>query len=277
MIIKFIESVLFISLTVLSLSFGTNITPTISAEEIVVQKELAATSQSCPLDMEEVSGSFCPTVQHKCIKGGKNRKFEKDGQQMPYYCDEYQKGFAKCEGNPQPKHFCIDKYEYPGKMQIPTVMVSWYKAKELCEAKGKRLCGNDEWITACEGPEHLPYPYGWERDSTKCNIDHTWMAYNEQKLASNNPTVWGPEVDRLSKRVPSGSMPGCVSPYGIYDMTGNVDEWTVNITEKNRKFMSRFQGGHWAKGARNRCRPATTSHDEKFAFYCEGFRCCKDI
>ena len=38
------------------------------------------------------------------------------------------------------------------------------------------------------------------------------------------------EINRLSQRVPSGEMRGCVSPYGVRDMGGNVDEWAVNVT-----------------------------------------------
>jgi formylglycine-generating enzyme required for sulfatase activity len=232
---------------------------------------------SCKDGMIEIKGSYCSRLLHKCISGGKNNKFKKTEEPLPYYCDEYKKEYAKCVGTEKLKNFCIDKYEYPNVVGvIPMVMVSWYKAKELCEAKGKRLCGDDEWTLACEGPDRLPYTYGWKRDAGACNIDHLWIAPNNGKLESKNPKVYGPEVDRLSKRVPAGSMPGCKSPYGVMDMGGNVDEWTLNVTHHAKPYKSIFKGGHWAKGARNRCRPITSSHNENTAYYAEGFRCCSD-
>jgi len=66
------------------------------------------------------------------------------------------------------------------------------------------------------------------------------------------------------------------------DMGGNVDEWAVNVTGHGKPYQSIFKGGHWVGGgergggARNRCRPATDSHNEVTAYYAEGFRCCAD-
>jgi hypothetical protein len=272
---------LYLLMLVLITSCTTKINKTID-EKIYIPKisdviNSLKLSNPCRDGMLEVKGSYCSSILHHCIKGGKNNKFKKSGEPLPYYCDEYEKGYAKCMGTESAKNFCMDKYEYPNVAgAIPMVMVSWYKAKELCEADGKRLCGDDEWTLACEGPERLPYTYGWKRDATACNIDHLWIAPNNGKLASKDPKIWGPEVDRLSKRVPSGSMPGCKSSYGIMDMGGNVDEWALNVTHNAKPYKSIFKGGHWAKGARNRCRPVTSSHSEETEYYAEGFRCCSN-
>ena len=238
-----------------------------------------STPSRCPLQMVEVSGNYCTDVMHRCIKGGRTHTEEETEEPEPYYCDAYQPGFAKCLEKEEPKHFCIDVFEYPNqKGAIPMVMVSWYEAKRLCEVQGKRLCGDDEWTLACEGPERLPFPYGWARDSTACNIGHLWIQPNDGILGSRTatPAEIQAEVDRLSRRVPSGSMPGCKSPYGVMDMTGNVDEWARNVTDDGKPYQSSFKGGHWISGARNRCRPVTVSHDENTYYYCEGFRCCAD-
>lgn len=70
-----------------------------------------------------------------------------------------------------PVRVCVDEYEYPNKAgEPPARLVSWRALKDACEAQGKRLCDEHEWTTACEGEEHLPYPYGWRRDNTACNI-----------------------------------------------------------------------------------------------------------
>jgi sulfatase modifying factor 1 len=242
----------------------------------------AATPASAPCKpgMLEVKGLYCLDVMHRCVKGGRTHTQEPTEEPEPFYCDSYQPGFAHClDGKQVPKHFCIDQYEYPNQAgTIPTVMVSWYEAKRLCEAQGKRLCGDDEWTLACEGPERFPYPYGWTRDRAACNIDRLWIQPNDAILGSRSASQIQiqAEVDRLSKRVASGSMPRCKSPYGVMDMAGNVDEWTVNITLEGKPYASAFKGGHWISGARNRCRAVTVSHDESTYYYSEGFRCCAD-
>ncbi len=246
--------------------------PPAQTEEAPVQH-----SDRCPAGMLEVQGKFCPAIMHRCVKGGKTKDGEKTDYPDPYYCEEYKEGWSKCFGKEQPKHFCMDEYEWPNrKGAIPRVMVSWYEAKRLCEEQGKRLCGDDEWTLACEGPERLPYTYGWKRDRTACNIDKQWMKPDDGILGikDGGAEKIAAEVDRLSQRVPSGSMPRCKSPYGVMDMGGNVDEWAVNVTLGGKPYMSIFKGGHWCSGARNRCRPTTESHDETTAYYAEGFRCC---
>jgi len=239
-----------------------------------------AARSSCPEHMLEVQGAYCEDVMHRCIKGGRSHTGDDADEPEPFYCDVYQSGYAKCFGKEDPKHFCIDEFEYPNqKGALPMVMVSWYEAQRLCGLEDKRLCGDDEWTLACEGPERAPYPYGFVRDRTACNIDRLWLSPNDGLLANKAApkAEIDAEVDRLSKRVPSGSMPRCRSSYGVMDMTGNVDEWAVNVTLDGKPYRSVFKGGHWVSGARNRCRPVTTSHDETTAYYAEGFRCCADL
>lgn len=224
---------------------------------------------SCPTDMIKVAGEYCPEVEQICLEydetiinvNGKVR------------CLRFAP--TKCLSK-QRKHmsFCIDTYEWPNKKDaIPEVMVSWFQMKSNCEALGKRLCKDVEWEFACEGEGALPYPYGLNRGENICNIDRPWRAFDAGKLA--NPKTRQAEVDRLSQRVSSGSMPNCISPFGVYDMTGNVDESVVNSS--GNPYKSGEKGGHWCKGARNRCRPMTTIHNEYFQFYEIGGRCCKDL
>jgi hypothetical protein len=236
-------------------------------------------SEHCPAGMLEVDGLYCTALMHHCVKGGKTSDRQPTDYPDPYYCDEYKQEKVACLGKEEPKHFCIDEYEWPNqKGAIPQVMVTWYESKRLCEEQGKRLCGDDEWTLACEGPEHLPYTYGWKRDRTACNIDKPWIKPDDGALSVKDGGAERieAEVARLSQRVPSGAVPGCKSPYGVMDMGGNVDEWAVNVTLHGKPFMSIFKGGHWCSGARNRCRPTTESHDETTAYYAEGFRCCAD-
>src|SRR5262249_62090169 len=82
------------------------------------------------------------------------------------------------------------------------------------------------------------------------------------------------EVERLDQRVPSGSMPRCVSPFGIYDLNGNMNEWVVRPKQKYPD-RSGLKGGWWGP-VRGRCRPTVAFHKEEDFGYEEGFRCCKD-
>jgi hypothetical protein len=223
--------------------------------------ELAA---GCSSDMVEVEGEYCASVEQRCVRwldGGKH---------FPRRCAEFQPTGA-CLGATTTKHFCIDRYEFPNHAGAkPTVMRSWVEAQAACQAQGKRLCGDSEWTLACEGAERLPYPYGTKRDAKACNIDKPHQAVDEAALA--DPRRRDEEAARLWQAEPSGSRDGCVSPYGVFDMTGNVDEWVVN--ESHHPHKSGSKGGYWGP-VRDRCRPMTTVHAEDFAFYQLGFRCCK--
>ena len=153
-------------------------------------------------------------------------------------------------------------------------MVNWYEAEDLCADEGKRLCNEDEWTFACEGEEATPYPYGYTRDATACVIDQPWRPFHESALRPRDGANAAAELDRLWQGVPSGSQPRCRSPFGVYDLTGNVDEWTRTVREGERPSI--LKGGYWGP-VRTRCRPATRSHDENHIFYQQGVRCCSDV
>ena len=239
---------------------------------------------NCPDDMVEVDGSFCPIVEQVCLKYLDKpicNKYDPldptkclPGQlREPARCAEYRYP-SKCLSKTLRKaHFCIDKYEGGVKKgEFPPYMKSWLDGKVECEAKGKRLCIDYEWTLACEGPSMKPYPYGYKRDSSACNIDKDQRkGFDHSKVFRFTPQM----LAWLDQRVAAGSMPNCVSDYGVYDMTGNVDEATVN--ESGVPYKNALKGGHWVKGARNRCRPETTQHPESFANYESSIRCCKNI
>jgi len=214
--------------------------------------------------MVEVEGDYCPYLEQKCL-----RWLDPETKMR---CAEFAPT-SKCQSKTTKKHFCIDRYEWPNKVgEKPVVMKTWFEAKDSCTSVGKRLCGDSEWTVACEGEEHLPYPYGYARNSDACNIDKPHPEVNE--VALGNPATRDAEAARLDQRDPSGSHESCVSPYGVYDMTGNVDEWVVN--ESGAPYKSGLKGGYWGP-VRTRCRPMTTAHAELFSFYQIGFRCCEDV
>ena len=145
--------------------------------------------------------------------------------------------------------------------------MTWHDVKAGCEAQDKRLCAKSEWTFACEGPDIRPYPYGdgYHRDPTACNFD------NEQVVNVMTDTREKRILDGMLQ--PSGKNPRCVSPFGVHDMVGNIDEFVVN--ESGRPYKSGLVGGH-VFGVRNACRPMTPGHNEFFAWYETGGRCCRD-
>lgn len=171
----------------------------------------------------------------------------------------------------KPMHFCMDRFEYPNrKGEYPILYVNFPEAEEVCRGQSKRLCTEDEWTFACEGEDARPYPYGFERDKDACVTDKAWRPYDPSAYGKKDTLVR--ELDKLWQGVPSGSQPRCRSPFGVYDMTGNIDEWTRSSI---RGRPSILKGGYWGP-VRTRCRPATRAHGEAHVFYQQGLRCCGD-
>lgn len=226
----------------------------------------------CPKEMVEVEGNYCPEVKETCLEWDAEKTRNANGLVR---CMKFAP--SKCLSKARRHlHFCIDRFEYQKDKSdpLPTVMISFIDMQELAKKEGKRLCYDYEWTFACMGEELRPYPNGWTREPDKCNIDKPWIPFDEKKLF--NPKTRDAEVTRLSQRVPVDANPECVSPFGIYNMSGNVDELLIN-TNPSVSHKNTLKGGHWAKGARNRCTPRTDIHDESFAFYEVGARLCKDI
>lgn len=237
-------------------------------QSISSMEKISSDKSVCPDDMVEVKGMFCPDVDQTCINLDKTLKnvngYPRCLEFAPTKCLSSAKQLRGMD-------FCIDIYEASDKKgELPPVMKSWEDGKIACEKQGKRLCVDNEWTLACEGPEILPYPYGLKRDATACNIDHDQRPWFDASKMPMTPEI----VAKLDQRVPSGSMPGCVSPFGVFDMTGNVDEAVINSS--GHPYKSSLTGGHWVRGARNRCRPKTIVHGPTFANYESSYRCCKD-
>ncbi len=173
------------------------------------------------------------------------------------------------------KHFCIDRFEYPNRVgEYPVIDITWYESDARCKADGKRLCTEDEWTFACEGEEASPYPTGYERPEEACVIDRPWKKPDEVVLFRRTSVGAMMELARLWQGEASGTKPRCKSAFGVYDLTGNVDEWTRSSIPGERPSV--LKGGYWGP-VRTRCRPATKAHDEGHAFYQQGFRCCDNV
>ncbi len=149
--------------------------------------------------------------------------------------------------------YYIDRYEFPNREgERPKTMVSWTKAREACNKRGKRLCTADEWERACKGTGSLIYGYGDTYDPTACA---------------------GPGSSGSDLR--AGLFPDCHSDFGVWDMAGGVPEWVVyHVDQQTERPVVKggLVGGDPARGTR--CASIvfeSASHRNPNI----GFRCCK--
>lgn len=225
--------------------------------------------EPCPEGMAYVDAVHCTKVKRKC------KRESRGGPNNLIICHEFEEG-TECVGDERRQRFCIDRYEYPNEEGgHPPVQVSAYDAAGLCKEQGKRMCFESEWTTACEGPDRLPFPYGHTRSKDHCNIDNPYIHPKLAKAEHKDDAIRGPELTRLDQSVPSGSMETCKSGYGVYDLTGNFDEWVRTERIRGKSKWAGLKGGAWGT-VRNACRPITTSHVAHWSYYFISFRCCKD-
>ncbi len=97
----------------------------------------------------------------------------------------------------------------PGFGQYPINNVSWYGAQAYCAwaDENGRLPTEAEWELGARGTTDLLYPWGNE-------------------LPTEDTAVFG--GNNFNNLQPVDSLPAGISPYGLYQMAGNVWEWTLD-------------------------------------------------
>ncbi|MBT9561016.1 MAG: SUMF1/EgtB/PvdO family nonheme iron enzyme [Myxococcales bacterium] len=156
---------------------------------------------------------------------------------------------------------------------VPSGYVSGVVASAACAASGKRLCTDVEWLRACQGPTVTTYPYGATVVPGLCN-DARACHPAVQYFGTNESWIWSeldhPCLNQLPESLAAtGAKGGCVSAEGVFDLVGNLHEWTADPA-------GTFRGGFYVdtKLNGNGCLYKTTAHDVSHYDYSTGFRCC---
>ena len=171
--------------------------------------------------------------------------------------------------------YCIDRYEYPNQKGIlPTSNVTWDRALELCQQKGKTLCTSAQWERACQGTEKRTYAYGNNYNRTTCNT----------------PIQGGGPGKNPAPVAASGSFSQCQSPEGVFDLNGNVSEWVLDAWDGfpepfnararvNPDTWRTLRGGTmWSNTFYGHdCTSRHGHHKSRWRNIDDGFRCCRTV
>jgi formylglycine-generating enzyme required for sulfatase activity len=114
-----------------------------------------------------------------------------------------------CSQTASPDAFTRPGYrDDPTFENYPVVHVTWDQATAYCRWTGRRLPTEAEWEYAAKGPGNLTWPWG--------------NSFNASLSAANSPDT-----------EPVDSFPGGNSPFGVFNMAGNVNEWVQDSYDAN--------------------------------------------
>ena len=146
----------------------------------------------------------------------------------------------------------------------PARGVTWYEASAACEKAGKRLCTEEEWLTACTGsPPVDENNDGVFSKDTPVGRQHVYGEHYRDGWCADGRKK-GEDAGLLT-----GNYPNCGTPEGVYDLEGLMKEWVGASPDR-----AALKGGSYYSGSSARCAYFKDDQAPDSTEEAIGFRCC---